>query len=250
MQVVVSNLLTRYERIGSGKPIVLLHGWGDSLETFRTITPRLSKDYELISLDLPGFGKTDPPHETWDLSSYAQFLKLFLEKLDVQPYAVVGHSNGGALAIHASALGTLQPERLVLLAPSGVRDRQKIRRLATKVIAKVGKVATFWLPLSTRQKLQKKLYGTVGSDMLVAPHLEETFKRTVRQDIQQDARQLSLPALLIYGDVDIATPVDPIGQRLHKLIKGSRLEVIESADHFVHQAEPTRVSKLIEDFLK
>lgn len=250
MQVVVSNLMTRYERVGAGKPVVLLHGWGDSLETFKAITPQLSGHYDLISVDLPGFGKTDPPQATWDLGNYAQFLKVFLEKLDIQPYAVIGHSNGGALAIHASALETLKMERLVLLAPSGVRDRQKIQRLITKIIAKVGKVATFWLPLSTRQKLQKKLYGTVGSDMLVAPHLQETFKRTVRQDIQQDARQLNLPTLLVYGDADIATPVEPIGQRLHKLIKGSRLEIIEGADHFVHQAEPMRVSKLIQDFLK
>lgn len=250
MQVVVDKLLTHYEIQGSGAPVLLLHGWGDRLETFSVITPELSKHYELVSLDLPGFGKSDPPKEAWNLGDYARFTTAFLEKLNIHPYAVIGHSNGGALAIHACANGALVPEKLVLLAASGVRNSQQLRRQATKVIAKIGKVTTFWLPLATRQKLQKKLYGTIGSDMLAAPHLQETFKLTVRQDIRRDAGRLSIPALIIYGDRDTATPLNSIGQRLHELIGGSRLEVIKGADHFVHQAEPKRVTKLIREFLK
>ncbi len=228
----------------------MLHGWGDSLETFRSVVSELSKHYECTSLDLPGFGKTDPPAASWDLSNYAQFVHAFLEKISVKPFAVIGHSNGGALAIHACAQGLLAPERLVLLAASGVRDQRKLQRLATKIVAKVGKVLTIWLPRSTRQNLQKKLYGTVGSDMLVAPHLQETFKRTVRQDIQKDAAHLTLPTLLIYGDHDTATPLTSIGKRLNTLIPNSQLAVIEGAEHFVHQTASEQVNLLIKDFLE
>lgn len=250
MQVIVDGLLAHYETQGSGKSVLMLHGWGDKLETFNTLASTLSQKYQIIRLDLPGFGASDVPHETWDLSNYAQFVKLFLNKLGVQPYAVVGHSNGGALAIHACARGDINPDRLVLLAASGVRDRQQLRRLVTKIIAKVGKVVTFWMPINIRQKLQKKLYGTIGSDMLVAPQLQETFKLTVRQDIQEDARRLKLPVLLMYGDDDIATPLKPIGQRLHQLIEGSRLEVIKNADHFVHQTAAPQLGASIMEFLK
>ena len=163
---------------------------------------------------------------------------------------MVGHSNGGAVAIRATALGCIQPSKLVLLATSGVRDTAGLKRAAIKLVAKTGKVMTLWLPKSTRKKLQKKLYGTVGSDMLITPELIETFKRTVRQDIQNDAASLSIPTLLIYGSQDKATPVASIGKKLHRLIKGSRLEVIDSADHFVHQAQPTQVCSLLQDFLK
>lgn len=250
MQVVVQDLLTNYDRQGSGKVILLLHGWADRLETFNQLLPNLSAEYTVISLDLPGFGKTTPPKTVWNLDNYAQFVQDFLQKLEIKRiYAVVGHSNGGALAIRAVSLGHIEPEKLVLLAASGVRDTAQIRRFALKIVAKFGKVATFWLPNATRKKLQKKLYGTVGSDMLVAPHLQETFKLTVKQDIQRDAAKLQIPTLLIYGDDDRATPLADVGMILHRKIQGSNLVTIPGADHFVHRTGKDQVLKSMKEFL-
>lgn len=250
MQIVVNGLMTHFQRQGTGKTVLLLHGWGDRLETFAELTRSLSKKYDVISLDLPGFGQTQAPDTVWDLDDYANFTATFLAKLE-QPtvYAVVGHSNGGALAIRAVATGQLKPTKLVLLAASGVRDTAKLRRAGLKVIAKTGKVATFWLPTTTKKKLQKKLYGAAGSDMLVAPHLQETFKRTVRQDIQKDARKIAVPTLLIYGDSDKATPLDSVGNVLKKQITGARLSVVKDADHFVHHTATEEVSKDVLEFL-
>lgn len=250
MHVVVNGLLTNYQRSGTGKTILLLHGWGDQLQTFKAVIPELLQLYEVIALDLPGFGQTQAPADVWDLDDYAAFIRAFLDKIDSSHmYAIIGHSNGGALAIRGLATQKLEADKLVLLAAAGVRDTQKIRRLVTKVIAKTGKVATFWLPDSSKQKLQKKLYGTIGSDMLVAPHLQETFKRTVRQDIQRDAMKITIPTLLIYGDQDTATPVQSVGQQLNMRIAGSYLKIIPGADHFVHQAASEKVSKDILEFL-
>lgn len=251
MQVVVQDLMTSYDRRGSGKVILLLHGWADRLETFEPLWAELSTGYTLLSLDLPGFGKTDIPMVSWNLDNYAQFVKDFLKKLEIDSiYAVAGHSNGGALAIRAIATEQINCQKLVLLASSGVRNQAKVKRIAIKAVAKTGKIMTFWLPITTRQKLQKKLYGTVGSDMLIAPHLQETFKQTVRQDIQTDATKLHLPTLLIYGDQDRATPVNDVGVRLHDHIKDSKLVVVHGADHFVHQANPEQVLKIMKDFLR
>lgn len=251
MQIIVQDLMTHYQRQGSGKTILLLHGWADRLETFQLIAPELAKTYEVIALDLPGFGQTQAPSAVWNLDDYAKFLQAFLTKLNIKSvYAVIGHSNGGALAIRALATEQLFTDKLVLLAASGVRDTGKLKRGATKAVAKTGKVMTFWLPKTTRQKLQKKLYGTVGSDMLVAPHLQETFKLTVRQDVQKDASKIAAPTLLIYGSEDKATPLVSIGARFQKLIPNARLEVIAGADHFVHQTETPQVNKLIQEFLQ
>ena len=85
--------------------------------------------------------------------------------------------------------------------------------------------------------------------MLVAPQLQETFKKTVKQDVQAEAKQLKVKTLLIYGADDKATP--PLYGRLYnKLIKDSTLEVISGAGHFVHLDEPEKVTKLITGFLK
>ncbi|MEO8862934.1 MAG: alpha/beta hydrolase, partial [Candidatus Saccharimonadales bacterium] len=197
----------------------------------------------------PGFGQTQIPPEAWNLDNYAKFVKSFLSKIEVKPYAIVGHSNGGAVIVRGVALGELLPSRLVLLAASGVRNSHKTRRFFVKIIAKIGKVLTIWLPITVRQSLQRRLYGTVGSDMLVAGHMRETFKLTVSQDVLADAKTIKNPTLLIYGTDDKATPIDGVGESLHQAIKGSQLEVVKGADHFVHNFDPKGVSSLIKEFL-
>lgn len=250
MQLVVDSLLTNYQTSGTKKQtIVLLHGWGDDLRTFSELQKQLAKNYTVVSVDLPGFGATQAPEQVWGLADYATFVATFLKKLKVsKPAAIIAHSNGAAVAIYGLAHNILTADKLVLLGAAGIRDQQKGKRAAIKVVAKTGKVATFWLPEHHRKKLQKKLYGTVGSDMLVVPHMQETFKKTVRQDVQAEAKQLTLPTLLIYGKNDPATP--PLyGEIYHNLISGSTLEVIDAA-HFVHHDQPEHVQHLIEGFLK
>lgn len=240
--------MTNYERAGSGTVLVFVHGWGDNLKTFDALTMSLIKHYEVIRMDLPGFGATEAPKQTWNLDNYAQFLTDFLAKIDIHDYVLAGHSNGGAVIIRGISLEILQPNKLILLAASGVRDKGSIGRLFIKIIAKVGKVLTFWLPRTKRLALQKKLYGTVGSDMLVAPQLQETFKQTVRQDVQQDANTITVPTLLIYGDQDKATPVDDVGKPLANCITNSKLIIIPGLDHFV-QLQPDKIMPALEEFL-
>ena len=251
MQVIVDGLLTQYVLTGKSKQlVVLLHGWGDDSRTFAKLQAKLTAQYQVLVLDLPGFGGTQPPQEVWGLDDYAAFVQAVLTKLKLkQPYAVVGHSNGGALAIRAISLGLLQPEKLVLLAASGIRTRGSVRRLALKVVAKTGRVATVWMPERYRRTLRKSLYGVAGSDILVVPQLQETFKKSVRQDVQTDAAKLHLPTLLVYAAQDRAVPLSD-GQRFHRLIKDSELQVLPEAGHFVHHDRPEAVQLMVEEFLK
>lgn len=251
MNIVVDNLLTAYDSSGKDKDrlVLLLHGWGDSAKGLAKLRKDLSDKYRVLALDLPGFGATEAPKTVWDLDDYARFVNAFLKKLDLdQPYAVIGHSNGGALAIRAISLGQLQPKKLVLLAASGVRTNNATKRFFLKIVAKTGNIATLWMPERYRRGLRKSLYGAAGSDMLVMPHLQDTFKKTVRQDVQGDAAALDVPTLLVYAADDRAIPVAD-GRQYHDLIQGSRLEIIPGAGHFVHNDEPERVAGLIKEFL-
>jgi len=251
MQVIVDGLLTNYKVSGTGKTVLLLHGWGDNLETYKELTNSLEKKYRVVSIDLPGFGKTQAPREAWDLSNYAYFLKEFFRKTEINKiYSVIGHSNGGALSIHAISVGAFETEKLVLLAASGVRDASGFKMTLFKILAKIGKIVTFWLPDGQKKRLQKRLYGTIGSDMLAVPELRETFKLTVRHDVQNDAKNITVPTVLIYGSNDRATPAETIGKRLHSLIPNSSLHVLSGAEHFVHHDQPANTIKLIEDFLR
>lgn len=248
MQAVVNNLLTNYQLQGKGKLVLLLHGWGDGSEGSQALQAELAKSYTVLAPDLPGFGKTQVPIEPWDLDNYAQFIAELLNKLQLQqPYAVIGHSNGGAIAVRAISVKLLQPQKLVLLASAGIRDSGSARRGLLHVLAKTGNLATIGLPERYRRSLRQQLYKRAGSDMLVVEGMEATFKKTIRQDIQADAKSVTQPTLLIFGNHDPAVPPFA-GERFKSLIKNASLQMID-AGHFVHLDQPQQTIKLIQDFL-
>ncbi len=250
MQIVVDGLLAHYELSGKGKLVLLLHGWGDNVRGLGGLSRSLAKRYQVLAVDLPGFGSSQAPQGVWNLDDYARFTGALLNKLELRPlYAVVGHSNGGALAVRGVSLGLLKPQKLVLLAASGIRTGGGARRFILKIIAKTGDLATIWLPERYRQALRRSLYGAAGSDLLVVPELQETFKKTVRQDVQAEAASITIPTLLIYAEDDRAVPPAD-GRQYQRLIKGSRLEMLAAAGHFVHQDQPAKVESLIAEFLK
>jgi pimeloyl-ACP methyl ester carboxylesterase len=250
MQIVVDALLTQYEMQGKGKLVLLLHGWGDSSKGLAVLQKTLAKQCCVISLDLPGFGGTEAPKDVWGLNDYAVFVAHFLQKIGEKKLGtLVGHSNGGAIAVRGLGQGILQADKLVLMASAGIRGEYKGRIKALRLVTKAGKALTMPLPRSIKQGLRKKVYNTVGSDMLVAEHLQETFKKVVTDDVRADAAQLTVPTLLIYGENDESTPVT-YGELFHQAIDGSTLEVLPGAGHFVHLDRPEQVAKAIEEFAR
>ncbi len=250
MQAIVDSLLTNYQMDGKGKAVLLVHGWADSLVTFKELKKQLSKKYKVIALDLPGFGNTSAPAEAWDLDNYATFIRAFLKKIGEENiYAFVGHSNGGAILMRGISQGVFKSEKLVLLASAGIRSEDKARKTFMNIGAKVAKVITAPLPKNAKLKLRKKAYGAIGSELFAAEHLQETFKKVVSADVQSDATHVKIPTLLIYGNKDTSTPAR-YGEKLKGLIPNSRLEIIEGVGHFVHHDAQQQVDNLMAEFLQ
>jgi len=249
MQAVVNDLLINYERQGSGKKLILLHGWADSLKGMSILTSALSKNYDVINIDLPGFGGSQTPKTDWNLADFGHFLAQFIQKINLGDiYALIGHSNGGAVAIKAIAAGDITPHKLVLLSSAGIRSDKKSGLKAVRLATKAAKLASLPLPSATRKKLRHKLYDSLGSDLLTAENMSGSFKKVVAEDLSPAAAGLKLPTLLIYGEEDDQTPVMD-GELYHQLIKGSTLEVITGAGHFIQKEKPELVVKSIKDFL-
>lgn len=248
MNIVVNGLMASYQKTSSGKPVVLLHGWGDNGQTFSELIEKLENKYEVLTLDLPGIGHTQAPKTVWGLEDYAEFVQAWLQKIGIKDvYAIIGHSNGGAIAMHGVAKNLLKPKNLVLLAAAGIRTNHKIRRKLLKVVSKTGKVITSPLPDRTRLKIRNRFYKRIGSEVGLFPHMEGTFRKIITEDTQTDAKNIKVPTLLIYGDSDKTTPV-LYGKIFHNLIKGSKLETLD-AGHFLHQEKPEQVARLIKEFV-
>ncbi len=249
MNIVVDNLLTHYERSGNGPVVLIIPGWADTSASWRDLAKGLAKKHEVIVVDLPGFGGTQTPVEqSWGLTDYAMFVAHFLNKLGVRTAAIIGHSNGGAIALRGLSTQALAADRLVLLASAGIRNTYNGRNRTLRILTKTGKYLSMLLPGSVKKRLRKKVYKTVGSDMLVAEHMQATFKRVVTDDVQADADKVDLPTLLVYGQNDSDTPID-YGRILHEHLPNSTLQIIPDAEHFLHTQQTAAVLSLIEEFI-
>ncbi len=250
MIIIVDGYAVNYSQEGKGPVIVMLHGWGDSLKTFDGLATALKRDYTVIRLDLLGFGASDSPEEPFTLDKYAMLVNHFLEKIGVlaSVHAFIGHSNGGAIAIRALSSGKLEAEKLVLLASAGIRSEYKGRKKVLRIAAKAAKIPTMLLSQTTQKKLKKRAYKTIGSDLFVAEHLQETFKAIVTDDTLKESSLISKPVLLLYGDKDEATPYI-YGEMFKKQMPNAKLVVIEGAGHFLHQENSKEVLEKIREFL-
>lgn len=249
MQIIVDGMLAHYERAGKGPVLLILPGWADTSRSWIALQTDLRKSYDVIILDMPGFGGSQAPSTAWGLAEYSGFVRQFIQKLNPGPiHAIIGHSNGGSIAIKLLSGNLLEADRLVLIASAGIRDRQKGRKGALYLAAKTGKALTAPLPRSVRQGLRARLYRQAGSDLLVAEHMQDTFKKIVAEDMQAAAPSVQVPALLLYGTEDKDTPPS-FGERYAGLIPSSKLVMIPGAGHFVHVDEPAAVNKNLLEFL-
>jgi pimeloyl-ACP methyl ester carboxylesterase len=226
MNAVIGNLVTSYESFGIGRVILFLHGWGSSKKAFRLIADPLAQHFQVIALDLPGFGETQFPREAaWDVEKYARFVQEFLDKLEVKKLIIIGHSFGGRIAIKFAKLFPERVEKLVLVATAGVRPKPGLRAAALRFLAKIGKGLM-------SKNMQERFIRQFGSpDYQQAGRLRETFKKVVNEDLVSDARTVIAPTLIIWGEKDTEVPLRD-GEIFYQAIKNSRLVVIPTAGHY------------------
>ncbi|MFN3411627.1 MAG: alpha/beta fold hydrolase, partial [Exilispira sp.] len=86
-------------RKGNGKKVLLLHGWGVDSTIYLTVFQYLSKSYDTIAVDFPGFGKSPIPAADWGIYEYADIIYWFIKYNNFYPCSIIGHSFGGRIAI-------------------------------------------------------------------------------------------------------------------------------------------------------
>lgn len=251
MQAKISGLSTNYSVQGNGPVAVVIHGWGTNYENMRSIIDSLAESYTVYALDLPGFGGSQQPESTWGVGDYAEFIKSFLDELNVEKIdLLVGHSLGGRISIKAVANHILSPSKLILIGSAGVKHSASLKNRIYKVIAKIGKFVLSIPGLNSfSATMREKLYQAADStDYLKAGSMQQIFLKVIDEDLSQDATKVAIPSLLIWGANDDQVPLSD-ARFFHKVMANSTLKIIQQTGHFVHNEAPARVNRLIKGFL-
>ena len=220
--------------------LVFLHGWASRAAHLKSLFP---SDRSFVALDLPGFGSSDLPETPWAVTEYADFLKSFLEKMEIKNPTLVGHSLGGSIIIKYLATSGAA-RKAILISPSGVRENS-FKKTIYGILAKIFKII-FLIPGLGKlwEKVRERAYRMIGSeDYIEAGKMTESYKKIIRGDLRPDMKKITVKVILIWGEGDAATPLSQ-GKIINDLIKNSKLRVIENAGHFSFIDQPNPFNEI------
>ena len=242
-----------YQTRNGRRPLVLLHGFLDTAQTFRRHFQALAGDHEIYALDVPGFGYSPLPYirPLWDISAIARGIARLLEqKLQLERFEILGHSMGGVIATHIAGhhrrTGKSMPvERLHLAAPGLLsmpkeeRDKRRkllfpqnmddLRRLMGQLYNEQTPDLPHFILLGLLRQWQNPGYVYMAENIV---ERESEFFFTTDQ-----LRDLNVPMALYWGREDNVTPVE-IALAVKESVPESDLHIIENARHALHLEKP------------
>jgi pimeloyl-ACP methyl ester carboxylesterase len=258
---------------GSGPAVLLIHGIGDSLDTWSEVIPELAKRYTVIAPDLLGHGRSEKPRADYSVAGYANAMRDLLSVLDVECVTVVGHSLGGGVAMQFAYQYPERCERLVLVSSGGVsRDVHPVLRLAATPLGHP-LVSLLGLPLARTigrgvAALLKGLDTDLGRDeqhwMRVFDRMRDAsarraFVSTVRAVVDVRGQVITMldrcylargmPALILWGTRDGVIPFEH-ARLVHTAMPGNHLHPFDGAGHFPHHSNRPAFLAALHEFIR
>ena len=232
--------------------IIILHGWGLSGRTFIPLRKELlKKGYQVYVPDLPGFGKSDIPKYPLTLRDYAKFLYEYLDIHHIKAPILIGHSFGGRVALMFNQLYPKSVRALILSGTPGYTPIPKKKLEFFIFLAKAGGMIFQIPPFSLFQNYVRRwYYYAVGAkDFFRAEgSMRQTFKNIVRDSLVNAMESVTVPTLLVWGQLDIIVPT-AIAVRMHTKMKTSELIIIPGSDHGVLYKQPEMFVSAVSKFL-
>lgn len=235
------NVNYSYSNIGKDITIVLLHGWGQNIEMMKPIGDRYLKYFNVLSIDLPGFGDSDEPNFVWSVYEYADCIKKLVDSLKIKKVILVGHSFGGKVSLVYSS--KYKVEKLVCLASPYCKELKKLP-LKTRLYKKVKLIPGFgWLA--------KIMAGRIGSTDYnnASEVMRGVLVKSVNLDLTLDVKKIKCPTLLVWGTNDTAVPINR-AYELEKLINDAGIVKYEGATHYAYLERINHLIIVMDSFFK
>jgi len=258
-----------YEDHGSGRPVVLIHGWPLSSRSWEAQVPALvDADHRVVTYDRRGFGASSQPWTGYDYDTFADDLHALLTELDLKDATLVGFSmGGGEVARYLAKHGSARIARAVFAAavppflyksadnPDGGLDDATIAQFEGGV--KGDRLA--FLEAFTANFFKAGDKVLVSESQLVYARNIAAFaspKGTLdciaafgRTDFRADLAKIKVPTLVIHGDSDAIVPFEVSGKRTVKAIAGCKLSLIKGGPHGLNLSHAAEFNKSLLDFL-
>ena len=220
--------------------LIFLHGWGQNIEMMNPIAKPFIKEYNVLIIDLPGFGLSDEPNEPWDIYEYASMVNALAKKLKMDNPILIGHSFGGKIFL-AYAL-KYKTKKLILFA-SPYRKKIVKENYKTKLYKSMKKVPG----LRKFEKYIKKHVGSTdyrnASDMM-----RKVLVKHVNLDLTSELNKIKCPTLLIWGTNDTAVSYND-ALELEKIIPNCGLVTYEGCSHYAYLERLGQTINVLKTFI-
>lgn len=255
------------QRMGSGEPLLLIHGTGASVHSWRDVMPLLAETHEVIAVDLPRHAfTTGHAPDSLSLPRMAGELARLLQTLDITPAGIIGHSAGAALALQlALDHGYTGP---IVGLNSALRPFPGIGAQLFPAVAKLFLVnplvprifsGSLMRAGETERFLKKSTGSTIDAAGMACysalfrnpAHAKGALAMMANWDLPSlKARmgRVSNPVLLVHSDRDAAIPLDWT-REASGWMKTARLEVLPGLGHLAHEEAPDEAVRLIREYL-
>ncbi|NLT57857.1 MAG: alpha/beta hydrolase [Clostridiales bacterium] len=252
MELSVHGATVHCELSGAGTAtVVVLHGWGASIEVMRPIVDHLAASFRVLAVDFPGFGQSPPPPEAWGVPQYADMTAALLGQLDIRRPILLGHSFGGRVILYLVGQLGYEADRLILVGSAGIKPPASGKVSARTRLFKLGKAAVSPLPARLREPLLERLRGRFGSADYRAAQgvMREVLVKTVNLDLAPLLPGITAETLLIWGDQDSATPLWQ-AQQMARLLPNAGLAVIPGAGHYSFFDNPPLFYAILDSYTR
>ena len=258
-----------YQDTGTGRPVVLVHGWPLSHRMWESqVNALTAAGFRCVAYDRRGFGDSGRPNEGYDYDTLAADLNDLMTQLDLRSVTVTGFSmGGGEVARYIGRYGTDRVSSAMLLGgvppflmrtgdnPDGLDPSIFDGMLAGVKQDRIGFLEQF-LPNFYNSDAG---YKNVSADLIpfskwiawgASPiGTQQCIIAFGTTDFRADLRKFDVPTLIVHGDADRIVPFDVSGKLSHELIRGSRLEVLKGAPHGFAATHAAELNALMIDFL-
>lgn len=257
------NLYYEFYPMQSAQTVVLLHGFLSSTFTFRHLIPLLSKNFQVLSVDLPPFGKTEKSKRfIYSYKNMAATVNRLMEIYDLKDIILIGHSMGGQIALNILHFFPKIAQKAILISSSSYLRRSSLPLILASYIPFFHLFVKYWLSRTgVRKNLELTLFNHALINDEVIKGYEEPFLqngifkalcRMIRHregDLPPNIlNSIQTPCMLIWGEHDKAVPLH-IGERLNTDLSNSQLIVMSETGHAVPEERPQEIYQHVLNFL-